>query len=118
MSWRLRRIPPLCNRLALLHTVIGARFPRHTKPISIWCPAARAATRLSAELCVPCSPARLRCERRWTLGAIGDALALAGAMTWEILWALILGFLLSAVVQAVVREATIVWVLGGAPDRS
>ena len=26
------------------------------------------------------------------MGAIGDALALAGAMAWQILWALILGF--------------------------
>jgi len=46
------------------------------------------------------------------MGAIGDALALAGAMTWQILWALILGFLLSAVVQAVVRKAAVVRVLG------
>jgi uncharacterized membrane protein YraQ (UPF0718 family) len=41
-----------------------------------------------------------------------SALALAGAMTWQILWALILGFLLSAVVQALVRKATVVRVLG------
>jgi uncharacterized membrane protein YraQ (UPF0718 family) len=46
------------------------------------------------------------------MGAIGDALALAGSMTWEILWALILGFLLSAVVQAVVRKSTIVRLMG------
>lgn len=44
--------------------------------------------------------------------AIGDALALAGSMSWEILWALILGFALSAVVQAVVRKSTIVRLLG------
>lgn len=44
--------------------------------------------------------------------AIGHALALAGAMTWEILWALILGFALSAVVQALVRKSTIVRLLG------
>jgi uncharacterized membrane protein YraQ (UPF0718 family) len=43
---------------------------------------------------------------------IGEALALAGSMTWEILWALILGFLLSAIVQAVVRKATIVRLMG------
>ncbi|MBB2933473.1 hypothetical protein FHX82_000493 [Amycolatopsis bartoniae] len=43
---------------------------------------------------------------------IGEALALAGTMTWEILWALILGFALSAVVQAVVRKSTIVRLLG------
>jgi uncharacterized protein len=46
------------------------------------------------------------------MDAIGRALGLAGAMTWEILWALILGFALSAVVQAVVRRATIVRLLG------
>lgn len=36
--------------------------------------------------------------------AILHALAMAGAMAWEILWALILGFGLSAVVQAVVSK--------------
>jgi uncharacterized protein len=46
------------------------------------------------------------------LAAVGHALGLAGAMTWEILWALILGFALSAVVQAVVRRSTIVGLLG------
>jgi uncharacterized protein len=46
------------------------------------------------------------------LAAVGHALELAGAMTWEILWALILGFALSAVVQAVVRRSTIVGLLG------
>ncbi|NBH04188.1 permease [Amycolatopsis sp. SID8362] len=46
------------------------------------------------------------------MAAIGEALAMAGSMTWEILWALILGFLLSAVVQAVVRKSTIVRLLG------
>ncbi len=46
------------------------------------------------------------------MSAIGDALALVGSMTWEILWALILGFFLSAVVQAVVRRATVVRLLG------
>ena len=40
------------------------------------------------------------------------ALAIAGAMTWEILWALILGFALSAVVQAVVRRESITRRLG------
>jgi uncharacterized membrane protein YraQ (UPF0718 family) len=44
--------------------------------------------------------------------ALVDALATAGAMTWEILWALILGFGLSAVVQAVVRRESIVRLLG------
>ncbi len=46
------------------------------------------------------------------LKAIGDALALAGAMTWEVLWALILGFALSAVVQAAVPRSTVVSLLG------
>jgi uncharacterized protein len=46
------------------------------------------------------------------MSAIGHALRITGAMTWEILWALILGFALSAVVQAVVRRSTIVRLLG------
>ena len=41
------------------------------------------------------------------LSAVGEALAMAGSMTWEILWALILGFALSAAVQAVVRKETV-----------
>ncbi|MER7183420.1 permease [Streptomyces hyaluromycini] len=44
--------------------------------------------------------------------AVGHALSIAGAMTWEITWALILGFTLSAVVQAVVRRETVVRLLG------
>src|SRR3954462_11213000 len=43
---------------------------------------------------------------------IGQALSIAGSMTWEITWALVLGFGLSAVVQAVVRRATVVRLLG------
>jgi uncharacterized membrane protein YraQ (UPF0718 family) len=39
------------------------------------------------------------------LDAIGRALRLAFAMTWDVTWALILGFTLSAVVQAVVSKA-------------
>jgi len=46
------------------------------------------------------------------MDAIGEALALAGSMAWQILWALILGFSLSAVIQAVIRKATIVRLLG------
>jgi uncharacterized membrane protein YraQ (UPF0718 family) len=46
------------------------------------------------------------------VSAVGDALALAGSMTWEILWALILGIALSAVVQALVSKSTIVRLLG------
>ncbi len=38
------------------------------------------------------------------LTAIGDALAKAASMGWQILWPLILGFALSAVIQAVVRR--------------
>ena len=38
------------------------------------------------------------------LAAIGHALMMAFAMTWEILWALILGFGLSAIIQAVVSK--------------
>jgi hypothetical protein len=39
------------------------------------------------------------------LDALGHALSLAAAMSWEILWALILGFAISAAVQAVVSKA-------------
>ena len=39
--------------------------------------------------------------------ALGHALRVAGAMSWEILWALILGFALSAVVQSVVSRAQV-----------
>ena len=52
------------------------------------------------------------------VGAVLDALAIAGSMTWEITWALILGFGLSAIVQAVVRRSTIVRLLGDARPRS
>lgn len=45
-------------------------------------------------------------------GAVVHALTVSGSMTWEILWALILGFTLSAVVQAVVRQSTVVALLG------
>ena len=38
------------------------------------------------------------------LAAIGHALMMSFAMTWEILWALILGFGLSAIIQAVVTK--------------
>src|SRR6201997_2857314 len=38
------------------------------------------------------------------LAAIGHALTMSFAMTWEILWALILGFGLSAIIQAVVSK--------------
>src|SRR5262249_27608210 len=46
------------------------------------------------------------------LSSVGDALKMAGSMTWQIGWSLILGFTLSAVGQAVVRRETITRVLG------
>src|SRR5438270_2147499 len=46
------------------------------------------------------------------LASIGDALAMAGSMTWQIAWSLIFGFTLSAVVQAVVRREAITRMLG------
>ena len=52
------------------------------------------------------------------MGWLWHALAIAGAMTWEILWALILGFVLSAVVQAVVRRATVIRLLGNDSPRA
>ncbi len=39
----------------------------------------------------------------FVIHAIGDALAAAGSMGWEILWPLVLGFTLSGIIQAVVR---------------
>ena len=41
------------------------------------------------------------------VAALGRALSISFAMTWEILWALILGFTLSAVVEAVVSKERI-----------
>jgi uncharacterized membrane protein YraQ (UPF0718 family) len=52
------------------------------------------------------------------MGWLWHALAIAGAMTWEILWALILGFALSAVVQAVVRRESVVRAMGDDSPRS
>ena len=49
------------------------------------------------------------------LAAIGHALSISFAMTWEILWALILGFTLSAMVEAVVSKERISTLL---PDDS
>ena len=42
------------------------------------------------------------------LEAIGNALAIAGSMAWQILWPLVLGFTLSGVIQAVVRKERII----------
>jgi uncharacterized membrane protein YraQ (UPF0718 family) len=46
------------------------------------------------------------------LRALGDALGLAGSMTWQVTWSLILGFTLSAIVQAVIRRETVSRLLG------
>jgi uncharacterized protein len=46
------------------------------------------------------------------LSQIGDALTMAGSMTWQITWSLILGFLLSSIVQAVVRREAVTRMLG------
>ncbi|MFC5799070.1 permease [Streptomyces formicae] len=52
------------------------------------------------------------------MDAVLHALALTGAMAWEITWALILGFALSAVVQAVARKSTVVSLIGDDSPRS
>lgn len=52
------------------------------------------------------------------VGALSDALAMAGTMAWEILWPLILGFLLSAVIQAVVRREQISRLMSGSSPRA
>jgi uncharacterized membrane protein YraQ (UPF0718 family) len=49
---------------------------------------------------------------------VGDALAMAGNMAWEILWPLILGFALSAVIQAVVRRERISRLMAGDSPRA
>jgi uncharacterized protein len=46
------------------------------------------------------------------LSEMGDALTMAGSMTWQITWSLILGFILSSVVQAVVRREAVTRMLG------
>ena len=46
------------------------------------------------------------------LSALGHALAVAGAMTWQVTWSLILGFTLSAIIQALIRRETITRLLG------
>src|SRR6478672_4370882 len=47
------------------------------------------------------------------LSAIGDGLANAGRMAWEVWWALVLGFLLSAIVQAWAPRDRLERALGG-----
>ncbi|HXT34001.1 MAG TPA: permease [Chloroflexota bacterium] len=50
--------------------------------------------------------------------AIGQALAQAGDMFWQVLWPLVLGFGLSAVVQALVSHRTMARLLGDDAPRS
>lgn len=50
--------------------------------------------------------------------AVGHALAMAGAMGWQILWPLILGFTLSGVIQAVVRKERITRLMSDDSPRS
>jgi uncharacterized membrane protein YraQ (UPF0718 family) len=52
------------------------------------------------------------------LKAIGDALATAGSMGWQILWPLVLGFILSGVIQAVVRKESIAKLMNNDSPRS
>jgi uncharacterized membrane protein YraQ (UPF0718 family) len=52
------------------------------------------------------------------LDALGHALSLAAAMSWEILWALILGFAISGAVQAVVSKAEMSRLLPDGSPRS
>ncbi|RFA06495.1 hypothetical protein B7R54_19195 [Subtercola boreus] len=50
--------------------------------------------------------------------AIGDALATAGSMAWQILWPLILGFALSGVIQALIRREQITRLMNTDSPRS
>ena len=52
------------------------------------------------------------------LHAIGNALATAGSMGWQILWPLVLGFTLSGVIQAVVRKESITKLMNSDSPRS
>jgi uncharacterized membrane protein YraQ (UPF0718 family) len=52
------------------------------------------------------------------LQQLGRALAMAGAMFWDVLWPLALGFLLSAVVETVVSKGTVSRLLGRDTPRS
>jgi len=52
------------------------------------------------------------------INAVGQALAQAGDMFWEVLWPLVLGFALSAVVQALVSHKTMGRLLGDDSPRS
>lgn len=52
------------------------------------------------------------------VSAVGDALAMAGSMGWQILWPLVLGFTLSDVIQAVVRKARVTQLMADDSPRS
>jgi uncharacterized membrane protein YraQ (UPF0718 family) len=52
------------------------------------------------------------------LQSIGNALAMAGSMGWQILWPLVLGFTLSGVIQAVVRKESIAKLMDSDSPRS
>ncbi|TDT32990.1 permease [Naumannella halotolerans] len=52
------------------------------------------------------------------LNAVGRALAMAGAMGWQILWPLVLGFTLSGVIQAVVRTERVTQLMSDDSPRS
>ncbi|MCX7522919.1 permease [Microbacterium sp. STN6] len=52
------------------------------------------------------------------LSAIGDALAMAGFMGWQMLWPLVLGFTLSGVIQAIVRKERITRLMSDDSPRS
>ena len=52
------------------------------------------------------------------INALGQALAQAGDMFWQVLWPLVLGFALSAVVQALVSHRTMARLLGDDRPRS
>ena len=52
------------------------------------------------------------------LQEVGNALAMAGSMGWQILWPLVLGFTLSGVIQAVVRKDSIAKLMNSDSPRS
>ena len=52
------------------------------------------------------------------VSAVGRALAMAGAMGWQILWPLVLGFTLSGVIQAVVRKERVTRLLADDSPKS
>lgn len=106
------------GRGATLHSVIDGsthRAPRQSvaRPPGRWFEqsvAVRLVAKARTVVVTGVSYPRLHRESTRHLGlegnvvsAIGDALAAAGTMAWQMLWALIFGFALSTVIQAVVR---------------